>query len=249
MRLNGKVALVTGGNAGIGEAIASLFAHEGSRVVIAARRQAQGQEVVRKITGAGGTAVFIQADIASSEDCARMVAETIKQFGRLDIAVNNAGIGRSGKLVADEEEEGFRAVVDTNLTGAFLCMKHEIPAMLAGEGGSIINVSSVSGLKGSSGQAAYVASKHGLIGLTKGAALEYAKQKVRINALCPVATRTDMLKAWFASPGVEELVLSKMPSGRVAEPSEVANAALFLASDDSIFVTGQSLAVDGGFTA
>ena len=243
---DGKVALVTGGSAGIGAAIAKALVERGAKVVIAARREPEGKAAAEKL---GANASFYRADVGDPDTCASLVAHVVKLHGGLDLAVNNAGIGSAGKLVADEDEKAFAQIVSLNLTGVFCCMKHQIPAMLSRGRGAIVNVSSVSGLVGSQGQSAYIASKHGLIGLTKAAALDYVKQGIRINAVCPVATRTDMVERWFTMPGVKERVLSVIPAGRIAEPEEVAAATLFLLSDDASFVTGQSLAVDGGFVA
>ena len=249
MILEGKVALITGGNTGIGQATAQLFAREGAKVMVVGRREKEGEATVAMIKDAGGTAAFVKADVSKEDGCHAMVARTVETFGRLDIAFNNAGIGRAGKLIADEEEAGFVSVLATNLLGAFLSMKHEIPAMLANGGGAIINTASVSGLVASPGQSAYIASKHGLLGLTRAAALEYAKQGIRVNAICPAATRTEMVKRWFSMPGVEERVIAAMPPGRIAEPEEVAKAVLFLASESASYVSGHPLVIDGGFVA
>jgi len=249
MKFEGKVALITGGNTGIGQATALLFAREGAKVMIVGRREKEGEATVDSIKKAGGVAAFVKADVSKEDDCRTMVARTVELYGRLDIAFNNAGIGRAGKLIADEDEAGFVSVLATNLLGAFLSMKHEIPAMLANGGGAIVNTASVSGLVASPGQSAYIASKHGLLGLTKAAALEYAKQGIRVNAICPAATRTEMVKRWFAMPGVEERVTAAMPAGRIAEPEEVAKAVLFLSGDGSSYVSGHPLVIDGGFVA
>lgn len=245
-RFEGKVALVTGGSAGIGAAIAQALVNQGARVVIAARRETEGKATAAKI---GGNASFFRADMGNPEDCKALIAHVTGSCGRLDLAVNNAGLGSAGKLVADEDERVFNQIVAVNLTGVFSCMKYQIPAMLAAGGGAIVNVSSVSGLVGGAGMAAYSASKHGLIGLTKAAALEYVKQGIRVNAVCPVATRTDMVERWFTLPGVRDRVLSTIPAGRIAEPEEVAAATTFLLSNDASFITGQALAIDGGYVA
>ena len=247
MRLAGQIALITGGSTGIGAAIASEFAKEGAKVAIAARREEEGQKIVEVLTAKGAAALFIKTDVSIAADCQEMVARTVAAFGGLNIAVNSAGMGRAGKLVGDEDEAVWDAVMDVNLKGAFLSMKHEIPAMLAGGGGSVINVASIGGLIASAGQAAYQASKHGLIGLTKAAALEYAPQGIRVNAICPGPVRTDMIKRWFAMPGVEEKILGSIPLGRIAEPEEIGKAAVYLASVDAGFITGASMVLDGGF--
>jgi len=245
-RFENKVALVTGGSAGIGAAIASALAEQGARVVIASRRLAEGEAAAERM---GPNVTFYRADMADPRDCQALVAHVTSACGGLDLAVNNAGMGSAGKLVADEDENVFSQILATNLTGVFHCMKNQIPAMLARGGGAIVNISSVSGLVGGVGQSAYVASKHGLIGLTKAAALEYVKRGIRINAVCPVATRTNLVERWFTLPGVQDRVLGGIPAGRIAEPDEVAAAAAFLLSAEAAFITGQSLAVDGGYVA
>jgi NAD(P)-dependent dehydrogenase (short-subunit alcohol dehydrogenase family) len=249
MKLEGKVALVTGGTTGIGETTAGLLAKEGAKVVIAGRRKEEGDRVVSLIKEGGGNASFVQADVSKAADCKDMVAHAVKTFGALDIAFNNAGVGRSGKFVADEDESGFEQVIATNLTGAFFSMKYEIPAMLAAGGGAIVNCASTLGLVGSPGFSAYVASKHGLLGLTKSAALGYVKQNIRINAICPHTTLTPMIERLFARPGVKESFMSAIPSGRAADPIEIAKVVLFLVSDDASAITGHPFAADFGYVA
>lgn len=248
-RFERKVVLVTGASSGIGRAAALLFASEGAHVVAVARRIEEGEYTVQQIWDSGGTGIFIQADISKAADCRLMVAEAEAAFGGLDIAFNNAGIGRGGKFIADESEESWEKVLDINLKGVFLSMKYEIPALLRRGGGTIINNSSMGGLLANPGMAAYQASKHGVLGLTQVAALEYATQGIRVNAICPGATRSAMLERWFADPAVAARVATAHPMNRVAEPEEVARAALFLASGDSSFMTGHALAVDGGALA
>jgi NAD(P)-dependent dehydrogenase (short-subunit alcohol dehydrogenase family) len=247
MRLENKVALVTGGSTGIGAAIAEALVEAGAAVVVAARREEEGARKAETLTVRGGRALFVKADVKDMAACKAMVEAAVGAFGALHIAVNSAGIGRAGKLIADEDEGPWQEVIATNLTGAFFSMKHEIPAILASGGGSIINIASIGGLIASAGQSAYQASKHGLLGLTKAAALEYAGRGLRVNAICPGPVRTDMVKRWFAMPGVEEKIVGSIPLRRIAEPREVAMACVYLASEDAAFVTGSSFVMDGGF--
>ncbi|WP_186250362.1 glucose 1-dehydrogenase [Burkholderia gladioli] len=250
MRLQGKVALVTGGTSGIGKGVAQLFAREGAKVSVAARREAEGRELVERIRDEGGEAIFTQTDIARAEDCAKAVGATVEAFGKLDIAINNAGIAAYGKSLADTPEEEWDAVLGVNLKGAFLSMKYEIPELLRNGGGAIVNVASVFGLVGSAFDcAAYHASKHGLIGLTRAAALEYARKDIRINALCPGLVLTEMGERWMTESDVGERLKALHPVGRFASVGEMAEAVLFLASDAASFMTAATMAVDGGYSA
>jgi NAD(P)-dependent dehydrogenase (short-subunit alcohol dehydrogenase family) len=244
-----RSVLVTGAGSGIGRATAQLFAAEGARVVAVDQNEADAEKTVALITEAGGDALAIAADVSSEADCRGMVERTVAAYGKLNIAFNNAGVGASGFAVADEEEIAFSRIIDVNLKGVFLAMKYEIPAMLAAGGGAIVNTASVAGLVGERGIGAYAASKHGVVGLTRTAALDYIGRGIRINAVCPGATRTRILADWFQDPKVEQFILSRHPIGRIAEPEEIGRAVLFLASDDASFVVGQALAVDGGLTA
>lgn len=244
-----RVVLVTGAGSGIGRAAALLFAKEGGRVVVVDQGETDAQGTVALIHDAGGEAVAVRADVSREADCRAMVERALAAYGRLHVAFNNAGVGASGFALADEEEIAFTRLIDVNLKGIFLAMKYEIPAMTTAGGGAIVNTASVAGLVGEKGIAAYSASKHGVVGLTRTAALDYIGQGVRINAVCPGATRTRMLADWFQDPKVEAFVLSRHPIGRIAEPEEIARVVLFLASDDASFVVGQALAVDGGLTA
>ncbi|MET1026313.1 MAG: SDR family oxidoreductase [Dongiaceae bacterium] len=249
MKLEKKVALVTGGNAGIGRAAALLFAQEGARVVVAARREEEGQQVVGEIRNAGGKAIFVKTDVTRAADCLNAVERSVAAFGRLDIAFNNAGILEFGKTVAETDEEDWDRVIDINLKGVFLSMKYQIPAMLKAGGGSIVNMSSVGGLIGTAlGIGAYHASKHGVIGLTKAAAMEFATQKIRVNAVCPGVTATGLVDRWFGGSDVSEKLAAMHPLGRFGLPVETAEAVLFLASDAASFITGTALPVDGGFS-
>jgi NAD(P)-dependent dehydrogenase (short-subunit alcohol dehydrogenase family) len=234
-RFAGRGILVTGAGSGIGRAAAQLFANEGGRVAVVDHDENE--------------ALAIGADVSREADCRGMVERALAAYGRLHVAFNNAGIGASGFAVADEEEVTWSRLIDVNLKGIFLAMKYEIPAMVSAGGGAIVNTASVAGLVGERGIGAYSASKHGVVGLTRSAALDYIGQGVRINAVCPGATRTRILANWFQDPKVESFILSRHPIGRIAEPEEIARAVLFLASDDASFIVGQALAVDGGLTA
>jgi len=248
-RFRGKTILVTGGGSGIGRAAALLFAAEGGRLVVVDRYEADAQETAARVERAGGEAIALGADVTRNTDCKAMVERALSAFGRLDVAFNNAGIGGSGFPLAEEEEIAFDEVVNVNLKGVFLSMKHEIPAMAKTGGGTIVNTASVAGLIGEPGISSYSASKHGVVGLTRTAALDYIRQGVRINAICPGATRTPLLEKWFQDPSVEAFVMARHPIGRIGEPEEIARVALFLASEESSFVVGQAWAVDGGLTA
>jgi NAD(P)-dependent dehydrogenase (short-subunit alcohol dehydrogenase family) len=248
-RFAGHGILVTGAGSGIGRAAAQLFANEGGRVVVVDQDENEAQATVTSIREAGGEALAIGADVSREADCRGMVKRALAAYGRLHVAFNNAGIGASGFAVADEEEVTWSRLIDVNLKGIFLAMKYEIPAMVGAGGGAIVNTASVAGLVGERGIGAYSASKHGVVGLTRTAALDYIGQGVRINAVCPGATRTRILANWFQDPKVESFILSRHPIGRIAEPEEIARAVLFLASDDASFIVGQALAVDGGLTA
>ena len=246
----GRVAIVTGGGDGIGRAAARLFAERGARVAIFEVNPVAGEETTHEIVSAGGEAICFETDVASGEQVAAAVDGTLKHFGRLDHAYNNAGISGPAHAIAEMPEEQWRRALDVMLTGVYLCMKHEIPQMLAGGGGAIVNCASGAGLIGFPGQAAYVASKHGVIGLTKTAALEYSSQGIRINAICPGTARTQMVEDVVeASPELQAELLRLHPIGRIAEPAEIAEAALWLCTPRSSFVTGTALVVDGGYVA
>jgi len=253
MKLKGKVALITGGNSGIGRATAILFAEEGARVVIAARNEARGNETVEAIARAGGEAIFVACDVRRAEDCRKAVEATIEAFGRLDILFNNAGVIYPGRTVVDATEEEWDHTMAVNVKGAYLMSKYAIPWMIKSGGGVIINTASVWGLVGGKGAAAYCASKGAMVLLTKAMALDHASQNIRVNCICPGSVDTPMLRQEMEElGGVEKLrptFEAKHPLGRICTPEEVAKAVLYLASDDSSFVTGASLAIDGGRTA
>jgi NAD(P)-dependent dehydrogenase (short-subunit alcohol dehydrogenase family) len=248
-RFAGKVALVTGGNSGIGRHACLAFAREGARVVVAARRAEEGEHTVGLIRGAGGEAVFVSTDVTRAESVKAAVNACIERYGRLDAAFNNAGItGSVSDLIVDYDEETFDRTVDVNLKGTWLCMKYEIPQMLRGGRGSIVNCSSTAGLRGGARASAYYASKHAIIGLTKSVALEYASQGVRINAVCPGMIGTDMVSREFAgAPEKFAALRTKIPMARIGTVEEIASAVLWLCADESSYVTGAALSADGGF--
>jgi NAD(P)-dependent dehydrogenase (short-subunit alcohol dehydrogenase family) len=252
MRLADKVALITGGTSGMGRATAVLFAQEGARVAITGRNEARGREVVAEIEQAVGTAIFVRSDVRFAEDCRRAVEDTLQAFGRLDILFNNAGV-LYANTVLDCTEEEWDLTLDTNLKGTYLMSKFALPTMIAQGSGVIINNASGWGLVGGDAAAAYCASKGGVVLLTKAMAIDHGRQGIRVNCICPGDVDTPMLPEDAQRRGMEweEYLASaaNRPMGRIGKPEEIAKAVLFLASDDSSFVTGAVLAVDGGGTA
>ena len=246
----GKIALVTGGASGLGRTAALLLAREGAQVMVSDLCAKEGEETVRVISKAGGQAHFVKADVTIAVEVEAMVNETIRQFGRLDFALNNAGIDGVRARTADYPEVVWRQVIEVNLTGVFLCMKYELPHMVKQGGGAIVNLSSVAGVTGFPGHAAYTASKHGVIGLTKTAALDYAPKKIRVNAVCPAYTRTPMVERMVKEfPELEQKLIERVPLGRLGVPEEIAQAVVYLFSDAADFITGHSLVLDGGIMA
>jgi len=244
---DGKAVLVTGGASGLGEAAVGLLAARGARVVVADLDADRGAAVVDAVRADGGEAVFRSTDVTREADVAAAVATALDTFGRLDAAINNAGTTGPSNLTADYSLEDWNRVLALNLTGVFLGLKHEIPAIVAQGGGAIVNTSSGAGLVGFAGLPAYVASKHGVIGLTRAAALEYVKAGVRINAVCPGSTRTPMLEGFMGGdPALEKAMANSAPIGRLARPVEIAQAMVWLLSDAASFVVGHAFAVDGG---
>lgn len=247
-RFEGDVVIVTGGSSGIGRVTALAFAAEGARVVVSSRRENESNETVRLIEAGGGDAVFVKTDTAESADVQRLVSETIRIYGRLNFAFNNAGIEGDSFVPIDRySEDTWARVLAVNLTGVFLCMKYQLPHIQQTRG-AIVNMASISGMAGSRIGVAYVASKHGVVGLTKAAALEYADKGVRINAVAPAVTKTDMAeRAFFHDPAITAAVLARHPMGRAGESEEVAKAVLWLCSKDASFTTGHVLPIDGGY--
>lgn len=248
--LKSKVAIVTGGTSGIGRDTSVLFAKAGAKVVVAGRREAEGKETVDLIRAGGGDGMFVKADVSKAADVQALIQKTVGKFGRVDVAFNNAGIEGNWIPIAEQSEEDWDRVIDINLKGTWLCLKYEIQQMLKqGGGGAIVNMSSVAGLMGNAGSATYCASKHGVMGLTKAAALETARSGIRINAVCPAVIETPMAERAFADPATNKFVLGLHPLGRFGKPMEIAEAVLWMCSDRASFMTGHSIVLDGGFLA
>lgn len=245
--LENKVALITGGTTGIGRDTAVLFAKQGAKVVFSGRREVEGKETLDLIRAVGGDGLFVRSDASKSGDVESLVQKTVQKFGRLDVAFNNAGIEGRWAPLAEQTEEEWDQVHAINLKGVWLSLKYEILQMIKQGGkGAIVNMSSVAGLIGAAGAGVYVASKHGVLGLTKSAATEYATHGIRVNAVCPAVIETPMANRIFGEPEVSKKMVSLHPLGRFGTPSEVAEAVLWLCSDKSSFTTGQYLGVDGG---
>jgi NAD(P)-dependent dehydrogenase (short-subunit alcohol dehydrogenase family) len=248
--LQDKVALVTGGTSGIGRETAVLFAKAGAKVVVAGRREPEGEETNELIQAAGGDSLFVKTDVSKASEVERLIKKAVEKFGRLDIAFNNAGIEGTWVPIVRQSEEDWDQIIAINLKGVWLCLKYEIQQMLKqGAGGAIVNMGSVTGLIGSVGAAAYSASKHGVIGLTKSAALENAKSGIRINTVCPGFTETPMADRISRVPQIHKHVLSCHPIGRLGRPVEIAETVVWMCSDRASFMTGQSLVLDGGYLA
>jgi NAD(P)-dependent dehydrogenase (short-subunit alcohol dehydrogenase family) len=245
--LEGKVGLVTGGGAGIGRATCLTFARDGARVVVVDRRSESGLETVRLVEAEGGEALFVEADVSQEADVERMVAATLEHFGALHCASNNAAAGAGFAPVPAIEPKAWQRALDVSLTGVWLCLKYELPALEASGGGAIVNIASVSGIKGEAHQAAYSAAKGGVIALTKTAAAEYAQRGIRVNAVCPGGVRTEAIAHYFETvEGSEAASVATHAMRRLAEPSEIADVVAFLCSDRASFVTGHSMVADGG---
>ncbi len=248
---SGKVALVTGAGSGIGRSCAVAFARAGADVIAADLDVEGNAETVRLVEQEGGRGVSLRCDVADPDDVERMVAATLEKFGRLDYACNNAGIGGTSAPTGEYPIDSWRRVIDVNLSGVFYCMRYEIPAMLQNGGGAIVNMSSILGQVGMANAPAYVAAKHGLNGLTKSTAVEYATRGIRVNAICPAFITTPLLEKAGIVEGTEmhSMLTSLHPMRRFGTPEEVAEAVVWLCSDGASFVTGEALLVDGGYVA
>jgi NAD(P)-dependent dehydrogenase (short-subunit alcohol dehydrogenase family) len=247
--LQDRVSLVTGAASGIGRAIALAYARAGAKVAVSDTNAAGGEETVALIRAAGGTAQFIAADVSQPQDCERLVQQTVQVWGRLDIACNNAGIGGDLAPTADYPLEGWSRVIGINLSGVFYCMKYQIPQMVKAGGGVIVNMASILGAVGFANAPAYTAAKHGVLGLTKTAALEYGTQGVRVNAVGPAFIHTPMIAGLEAEPASLDALIAQHPIGRLGRPEEVAALVLWLSGPEAAFVTGAYYPVDGGYLA
>ncbi len=245
--LNNRTAIITGAGSGIGKAVALLMAAEGANIVVSDISDENGKEAVEELKQKGGKAIFVKADSSSPKDNEALVAAAVKEFGNLHIAVNNAGIGGPIGPTGEYPIEGWQKVIDINLSGVFYGMRYQIPAMLKAGGGSIVNISSILGQAGTKGSSAYVAAKHGVVGLTKAAALDHAAQKIRINAVGPGYVNTPLLTGM--EDDARKALLGLHPIGRLGESEEIAELVLWLASDKASFVTGSYYAADGGYLA
>jgi len=243
------VVLITGALTGIGRAAAIIFAQEGAHIVVSGRRDKQGQELVAELQGLGAEAIFVRSDVRKDEDVRNLVDQTVKRFGRLDIAVNNAGTEGTPGPVTEQTAETYSATFDTNVLGTLLSMKHELRVMLSQRSGSIVNVSSAYGSVGVAGASVYVASKHAVEGLTKSAALEVAGTGVRVNVVAPGTTDTGMLTRFTNTDQNKAALVSTVPVKRLAAPEEIAHVIAFVASANASYMTGASIPVDGGMIA
>lgn len=247
--MNQPVVLITGALTGIGRATAFAFAHAGARLIVSGRRAAEGAALEAELRDAGAQAFFVQADVRRDEDVRHLVDETVTRFGRLDIAVNNAGTEGQPGPVVEQTAESYAATFDTNVLGTLLSLKHELRVMTAQQAGSIVNISSTYGHEGAAFASVYAGSKHAVEGITKSAALEAAPARVRVNAVAPGPTDTGMLDRFTSTPENKAALAATVPLARIGKPDDIAAAVLYLANDGAAFVTGHILTVDGGKTA
>lgn len=248
--LSGKVSLITGAGSGIGRASAIAFAREGAQVVVSDVNAEGGEETVSQIRENGGQAIFVSADVSQANEVEALVQSAVRQYGRLDCAFNNAGVSGGQGLLHEYSEEDWDRVVSINLKGVWLCLKYEIIQMLEQGGGAIVNTASIMGLVGGSRSPSYGASKHGVVGLTKNAAVQYAQSGIRVNAVCPGYIRTPMTEQGsLLGPGNLERIIARHPIGRLGAPEEIAETVVWLCSGAASFVTGHAMAVDGGYVA
>ena len=247
-RMDNKIALVVGGSTGIGRATAVAFARAGAKVVVASRGETKGQETVELVKQAGTEGLFIQTDVSDKNSVKHLIEQTIDKYDRIDAAFNNAGIeGKTAPLVQTNEDD-FDSIINVNLKGVYLCLKYQIAAMLETGGGAIVNTASIGGVIGFPNTAIYCASKHGVIGLTKTAALELAKSNIRVNAIAPGAVQTDLLNRMSGGEEAAEAIARAIPNGRISSPDEISGAVIWLCSDEATYVNGHTLVVDAGFT-
>jgi len=248
--LKGKVALITGAASGIGQSAAFVFAGYGAKLVLADIKGEEGEQVAERIRNEGGEALFVRADVTKAAEVEALIQKVVATYGRIDCAFNNAGTDGDLKPTHECTEEDWDRVLGVNLKGVWLCMKYEITQMLTQGGGAIVNNASVAGLVGMPGAPPYTASKHGVVGITRSAAVEYAKANIRINAVCPGAIQTPLLEAAFETKSVSrDQLMAMQPIGRLGKPQEVAEAAAWLCSDKASLMTGHAMGVDGGYSA
>ncbi|MFB6456192.1 glucose 1-dehydrogenase [Chitinophaga sp. Hz27] len=245
---NNKVVLITGGSTGIGLATALAFAERGAKLMIAGRNVVRGRAAIHLIQQRTSSATFIPTDVTQEEDVKHLITQTISLYGQLDIAINNAGVDQDPGDSSTQTQEDYHRIMDTNVKGTWLCLKHQLPALLQTKG-CIVNATSIAGMVGFPGAAIYAASKHAIIGLTKSLALEYAAVGVRVNAVAPGTTYTPMYERIADTPEVADIIRDMFPMKRIAQPEEIANAIVFLCSKDAGFITGHTLVADGGYTA
>jgi NAD(P)-dependent dehydrogenase (short-subunit alcohol dehydrogenase family) len=245
--LNGKVAIVTGGASGIGQVTAKLYAALGAKVVVSDLHEQAGNDVITQIKQKGDDAIFIKADVSKPEDCEQLVSKTIEAYGRLDIAFNNAGISGEANPIGDMSIEGWNRIIEVNLNSVFYCMKYELQQMVKQGQGAIVNNSSILGAVGFANSAGYVAAKHGIVGLTKNAALEYSSKGIRVNSIGPAFINTPLLTEAGIDENAKKALVQLHPIGRLGESSEVAELVVWLSSDKASFVTGSYYSIDGGY--